>query len=107
MIDHMLTLQGQTIPVVIWDPVFKIYKIIKSGSGCFFHVYMVRISMKNVHHFIQSTAMTGNCAYKVYQKFTWLSVFVNVVRGWGGRVMQKRLFLEEAVTFPRQVTGII
>ena len=42
----MLTLQGQTIPVVIWDPVFEIYKIIKSGSGCFFYVYMVRISMK-------------------------------------------------------------
>lgn len=42
----MLTLQGQTIPVVIWDPVFEIYKIIKSGSGCFFYVYMVGISVK-------------------------------------------------------------
>ena len=81
MIDHMLTLQGQTIPVVIRNPVFEIYKIIKSGSGCFFHVYMVGISMKNVHHFIQSTAMTGNRAYKAYQKFTRLPVFVNVVRG--------------------------
>ena len=29
MIDHMLTLQGQTIPVVIRNPVFEIYKIIK------------------------------------------------------------------------------
>ena len=44
MIDHMLTLQGQTIPVVIRDPVFEIYKIIKSGSGCFFHVYMFGIA---------------------------------------------------------------
>lgn len=65
----MLTLQGQTIPVVIRDPVFEIYEIIKSGSGCFFHVYMFGISMKNVHHFIQSTAMTCNRAYKAYQKF--------------------------------------
>ena len=107
MIDHMLTLQGQTIPVVIWDPVFEIYKIIKSGSGCFFYVYMVGISVKNVHHFIQSTAMTGNCAYKAYQKFTWLSVFVNVVRGLRRQGDAETSVFGRSCYLSKTVTGII
>ena len=60
MIDHMLTFQGQAVPIVVRDSVFEIYEIIKSGAGCFFHMHMVGISMKNVHHFIQ---------LKGYQKY--------------------------------------
>ena len=60
MIDHMFTFQGQAVPVVVRDSVFEIYEIVEACAGCFFHMHMVGISMKNVHHFIQSTAVTGN-----------------------------------------------
>ena len=70
-------------------------------------MHMVGISMKNVHHFIQSTAVTGNSTYKAYQKFTWFPVLVNIIGCLWRQSDAETFVFGRSFYFSKAVTGII
>ena len=103
----MLTFQGQAVPVIVWNTVFKIYKVVEACAGCFFHMHMFGITMENIHHFIQSTAVAGNGVNETYQKFTWFPVLVNIVGCLWRQSDAETFVFGRSLYFPKAVTGII